>query len=141
MASKTHHNDGDPLCPNCLGMVDPKEHFCPNCRAPLTVAAATDPLASVFATGHVYQKASKRPQSRVVLIGIWLLFGNLFIVNFPTFWFSLKAVLTFFIPSIGEFTNQGFVSMLLVFLFALGMETLCALVLYHVTKNYFKPQT
>jgi hypothetical protein len=37
--------------------------------------AATGPLESVFAEGHVYRRAVAQPKNILVVIGVWLLFG------------------------------------------------------------------
>jgi len=64
-----------PLCPNCLSENQPQAHFCVKCQSPLSSHAAIDPLGRIQATGDTYRKAIKHPNSPVVFVGMWLLFG------------------------------------------------------------------
>ena len=84
---------GQPLCPNCLAPNRVDAHFCSKCYAPLTVHAATDPMGSIFAYGHVISKAAARPQSRIVVLGMWLIFGSAFLMNLPALWITLLALI------------------------------------------------
>lgn len=64
-----------PVCPHCLAPITDLDHFCPRCARPITAIAATDPLGSIHATGHVYTNAADRPTKLIHVIGIWLLFA------------------------------------------------------------------
>jgi hypothetical protein len=70
-------SDGDEkqLCLNCLSPNSPVANFCGDCGAPLSSYAATGPIESIFAEGHVYRKAVSEPKNVVVLVGVWLLFA------------------------------------------------------------------
>ena len=63
------------LCLNCLAPNSPLANFCRDCGAPLSSFAATGPMESVFAEGHVYRKAVESPRSWIVVLGVWLIFG------------------------------------------------------------------
>jgi hypothetical protein len=61
-------------CPVCSERVEKGTHFCRKCGTPLTTFATTDPLQAVRAQGEMVRGAMKKP-SRLVVAGIWLLFG------------------------------------------------------------------
>lgn len=63
------------LCLNCLAPNAQFANFCRDCGGPLTSFAATGPIESVFAEGHVYRKAVESPRSWIVLLGVWMIFG------------------------------------------------------------------
>jgi len=63
------------LCLNCLAPNSQLANFCHDCGAPLSSFAATGPIESVFAEGHVYRQAVESPRSWIVVVGVWVLFG------------------------------------------------------------------
>lgn len=63
------------LCLSCLHLNGPDAHFCGECGAPLTSYSATAPFESIFAEGHFYRRAVERPESWLVLAGVWFYFG------------------------------------------------------------------
>lgn len=64
------------LCPHCIEPIGTFDHFCPHCGKPITAHASTDPFGQIFSTGRLYYNAvhTHRPR-RVIVIGIWLIFG------------------------------------------------------------------
>ena len=132
-------SDGEDLCPNCMTPNQSHAHFCFKCNAPLTPHAATDPIARIAATAFVYRKASARPQRRLVLIGMWLIFAPLFIINLPTFWFSFRFLISPAYRMSGlSASNYFFPSALGFFIITFGFEALFVLILIKVTRNYWR---
>ena len=72
---ETQQEQAQALCPNCLTPNDPKAHFCTNCATPMSSHACIDPIASIWARGDTWRKASSHPKKLIHLIGMWLLFG------------------------------------------------------------------
>lgn len=128
-------NQSRPVCPACLAATKLGTHICPHCNTPLSTHATTDPLLRIHAMGRGLRNATSRPRSRVVIVGAWLLFGGLFLLNLPAAWYSGIGVLAAMGLLPGVQSGAGIVAMLFVFLLALGMEALCVAVLYRVTKN------
>lgn len=138
MANSGTAHDGGPVCPHCLAATPPDVHFCDKCGAPLTSHAATDPLGSVRASGFVYQTAAEGSTSKITLIGMWALFGGVFLLNLPAVYFSFLALLSLFMPRLGISTEHGFFTLFLLFLFVLALESLFVAILIRVTKNHRK---
>lgn len=68
-----------PLCISCATPNDPVDNFCQHCGAPMTSYASTGPFESLFSEGRAYREAADHPRSLVVLLGVWLLFGVMFL--------------------------------------------------------------
>jgi hypothetical protein len=72
--------DADPgepesvLCPKCLLSNEPWVDFCANCGAPLGMMATIDPLKQTLAEGFAYRQAIDGPPSRIIVLGIWMVF-------------------------------------------------------------------
>jgi len=64
------------LCRTCLTPNEPGATFCKDCGAPMSSYAATGPFEHLLAEGHVYRSAVERPHNKIVLLGVWLLFGG-----------------------------------------------------------------
>jgi hypothetical protein len=64
-----------PLCPHCLKPIGPLDNFCPHCLGPVTAIASIDPMGQVFSQGRAYQNAVSGKPRRVVVWGMWLIFG------------------------------------------------------------------
>lgn len=73
--SAAHEAGEQELCTQCMTGNPPGSHFCAECGAPLSSYAATGPFESLFAEGHLYRRATERPQRIIVVFGIWLIFG------------------------------------------------------------------
>jgi hypothetical protein len=70
-----HEGEEQELCTQCMTGNQPGSNFCRQCGAPLSSYAATGPFESLFAEGHLYRRAAEHPQSLLVVLGIWLIFG------------------------------------------------------------------
>jgi ribosomal protein L40E len=62
------------LCPGCGAQNGTSSRFCRKCGAPLAWQATVDPVASIFAEGYAARQAASKPQSLLVVIGVWLWF-------------------------------------------------------------------
>jgi len=138
--SKTNRRKTDddvPLCPGCLAKNSPRAHFCYKCNAPLTSHAATDPLGHIFALGYAFGKATSRPRSRIVLVGLWLVCGPIFLGNLPAVWYSFLAVIypVFHFEGMGA-PDYNFATCLGLFLLAVGIETVFLAIPIKATLNY-----
>ncbi len=138
MPSQHHRSQRESVCPSCLAPIRPDDDFCPNCDTPLTVHATTDPISNIRAGGFAYASAANRPRSRIVVIGVWLIFGNLFLLNLRLVYFSLSATLAMLIPIQGVSTDLGFFPVFFIFLLAIAVETVFVAVIVKVTRNYRK---
>src|SRR3954470_10095703 len=63
------------LCPKCLLANSPGAAFCTDCGAPIGMVATIDPIQHIHAEGFAYRSAVDGPPNRIVLAGMWLLFG------------------------------------------------------------------
>jgi hypothetical protein len=69
------------LCISCMAPNEVTANFCANCRAPLSSYASTGPFEHIFAEGAVYRQAANRPRKLIVVLGVWLLFGVMFLAG------------------------------------------------------------
>lgn len=60
------------VCPQCCHANPPTHHFCENCNAPLSAAAAILPAWRPWAEGYLVRRAVREADSWLVLIGMWL---------------------------------------------------------------------
>jgi hypothetical protein len=106
------------LCAQCMTANPAGSHFCRKCNAPLSSYASTGPFESLFAEGHVYRNAAKRPQRFIVVFGVWLVFGAIALAG------GFTAVLTW---------GTGSPMSVLV---GIGMVAISVLLIGKTTKNY-----
>jgi hypothetical protein len=64
-----------PLCPHCLKPIGTLDNFCPQCLGPVTAIASIDPMGQVFSAGRAYQNAVSDKPRRLVVWGMWMIFG------------------------------------------------------------------
>jgi len=116
--SDTHsHPEDGVICPKCLLSNSTTAAFCAECGAPIGMIATTDPIQHIHAEGFAYRAAVDGPPSRIVLIGMWLLFGPFALVG-PSLLLSLPSAR---VPE----------------LVAWNVASACALVvLFRTTRNY-----
>jgi len=106
-------NDEGIVCPGCARVQCADATFCGDCGAPISAVSVLGPLEQVYAEGHMFRRAARGPTSRIVLVGMWLLF-------FP----SLLVLITT-VPR-GQWP------------FAIPLGFLYVLLLWRVTQNYFQ---
>lgn len=103
------------ICPKCLLSNSPAAAFCADCGAPLGRMATIDPIQHIYAEGFSYRAAVDGPPSRIILLGMWLLFGPTAILG-PCMLFAGR----------GPFET-----------IAASLWSACSIVLlYRTTKNY-----
>lgn len=85
----------------------------------------------------MFQKGASRPSSRVILIGMWLIFGSLFLQNLPNVWHTFLALVYPVFQFPGMFVpHYNFFAMFGVFLLSIGLEAVFVAILVKVTRNY-----
>lgn len=125
--------EGTDVCPTCLAVIEPGQHFCRHCASPLTPIASTDPIGSIYAQGDLYRKAVAHPRKLIVLLGVWLICGPAALGGIGAFvWFVADALRQRrpFPDASHPSSNVFFASFMLVF----GL--LFATILFRVTRNY-----
>ncbi len=112
-------NDGkeNALCSACLEGNPPGEHFCRKCGAPLSSYATTAPLEQIYSLGWMYRRALSQPTRPIVLLGIWLIIG-------PIFLWAVRHIVW---PD-GRFWPNAII--------AVFWTGLSGAILYRITKNY-----
>jgi hypothetical protein len=63
------------LCTACLTPNSPRTDYCSKCGALLNTLTAFNPFDQTLIEGFAYRRAVDGPPSKIILIGIWLLFG------------------------------------------------------------------
>ena len=63
------------VCTACLTRNPPNTNYCAKCGALLNTLAAFNPFDQTLVEGFAYRRAVDGPPSKIILIGIWLLFG------------------------------------------------------------------
>jgi len=117
---------GTPLCMTCLAPAEKLQHFCDQCGSPLTSHAAIDPVGQVRSVGSMVSKATSAPPRRIVLIGIWLIFGV------PV------VLMAFLFGTLGPPDSYGLLDFVLRIVLLLGVLGLYIAILVKTTRNYFR---
>lgn len=107
-------------------MIGPNEVFCPKCSSPVSLLSTTDPIQSIQTEGFIYRRSVEGRPKPIVVIGVWLLF-------FPLLGLGVIWMVTILTVGAGTGT-AGFV----MFLIAAAVTYCGAVMLYRVTRNYFK---
>jgi hypothetical protein len=66
-----------PACPACSFLLAAPTDYCPRCRAPLSRSSTFDPILVLGTEGELFRRGASRP-SRIVVVGMWMLFGPAF---------------------------------------------------------------
>jgi len=131
LPARRNVDEGRPLCPNCLAVNEPLAHFCCKCGTPMTSHAEIDPLGRIYAMGDTWWKATRRPSSPIILVGMWLIFGVpvfMLLILLPSVLSEAYGI------SIREVTLGGIFGMVVI----LALIGVYAAVLIKATKNYFR---
>jgi len=131
LPARRNLDEGRPLCPNCLAVNEPLAHFCRKCGTPMTSHAEIDPLGRIYAMGDTWWKATRRPSSPIILVGMWLIFGVpvfMLLILLPDVLFEAYGI------SIREVTLWRILAMLVI----LTLIGVYAAVLIKTTKNYLR---
>ena len=96
------------LCTSCMAANNPIDDFCKECGCPIGQFVNLDPLKRIYSMGWVYRRSASGPISRIVLVGIWLIFGtslasSVFVLAYseffdgisdgPGFWYNILLTL------------------------------------------------
>ncbi len=84
------------LCLGCLYANEPGTHFCSKCNTPLSSLATIGPWERLQAQRHIYANAASNPQRLISVIGIWLIFGNMFLMGTCTTILTIYSLLDVF---------------------------------------------
>ena len=134
LPARRNVDEGRPLCPDCLAVNEPLAHFCSKCGTPMTSHAEIDPLGRIYAMGDTWWKATRRPSSPIILVGMWLIFGV------PVFMLLIFLPVVLF-DEYGISTGEGPLGALLGMLVILALIGVNAAVLIKATKNYLRHRT
>ena len=62
------------VCTTCLEVNPPHTNYCVRCGAPLNSLVTFNPFDQTLVEGFAYRRAVDGPPSRIILIGMWVLF-------------------------------------------------------------------
>lgn len=114
------------VCPSCAAFIGINEVFCPECHAPISLLAGTDPLQSIRAEAFVYGKVvNSRPKS-LILIGVWALCVP---------WALICGLYSFTMFSEGM--GSGLAGFIL-FWIGIALTLIPIVLIFKVTRNYMK---
>ena len=118
----TARSDETITCPSCQALNNRRAEFCHKCGAPLGPVATLDPMQTIQAEGFLLRKATEGRPSRIVLIGIWIVFLPCLV---GTVYSAIRLLF-------GERGSFGF----FFFWGSIGLSIIAFMILYRVTKNY-----
>jgi hypothetical protein len=111
-------------CPNCSQTNDPLAHFCLKCGAPLSSFANVGPWERTLSEGFAYRQAVSGPPKRIILAGMWFLFGPALIISCFCLFTGIRLY--------NGFDGKGIVESVAM----LVMAVVCAVLLFRTTRNY-----
>ncbi len=126
MTSEIGNYSNGPLCPSCATTIGLNEVFCPKCSGPASLLSTTDPIQRIQTEGFIYRRAVEGRPKPIVVIGVWLLFLPLLIIG-------AIGMIGLIFTGAGTGT-VGFV----MFWLAAALAYCGGVMLYRVTRNYFK---
>src|SRR3954453_6327000 len=113
------------ICPLCQTANKGFEAFCRHCGAPIGATATFDPLNVIRAETQLYREALEGQPKLIVLIGVWILFFPILLICLPGAVFLI----------VEHSSAVGFMA----FWFGVILSAVSIVMLYRVTKNYFRP--
>ena len=126
------------ICPVCFRPRPPGASVCQQCLKPLIVADAVAPHVQIADEIRAYDAAAKNP-SKLALIGMWLIWGPMFlaaVVVFGAMGYQMATA-----PSGIHSVSDAIVALcclaLLVFMIG-GLGTIAGRYLYLTTRNYLR---
>lgn len=125
-ASKESLEEGV-VCTACVEVNPPRTDYCFKCGAPLNSLVAFNPFDQTLVEGFAYRRAVEGPPSKIILVGMWLLFAP-----------GLFALLINFrldLPSISSASD--FFAWLFEHAFLGCYYLISVVILYRTTANYF----
>ena len=140
--SELKNEEDLPVCPHCITPVGPLDHFCPKCAGPISAFASIDPMGQIYSTGRAYLNAVSSRPKRIVLYGMWLIFGPQIFILLILFFNTLSNILE---PGQvypwGEPKSEGRTHDLYGFAVILGFLLIYVIILWKVTSKYFASNT
>lgn len=129
------------LCIHCVKPYNGLDHFCPHCGGPVSQHSAVDPMGQIFSAGHAYTNATSGRPSKIVLIGIWLIFApQLVPILIGLFW-----IIGWMISAIAEgsdgqvgYLPDNLVSEFFKLFAIVGLGIVYWLILWKVTARYIR---
>ncbi len=115
------------LCSSCGSVLDPASGLCPRCLMPSGDYASLDPMQAARVEGLLISKAVDKRPKPIVVIGIWVMF-------LPAFIAGLAVAAQVVLDGAGS-GMSGF----LFFWIGVGLSIFSLVVLFKVTRNYFRP--
>ena len=115
------------VCTACLEINPQHTNYCAKCGAPLNSLVAFNPFDQTLIEGFAYRRAVDGPPSKIILVGMWLVFApGLFAlpVTFRLDFASLASASDF----IGWLFGHAYLGAYFI---------LSVLILYRTTANYF----
>lgn len=113
------------LCLSCVRENDANSIFCRFCNRWLALTNNSDPLRQLATEGYLYSKAVEGKPKLIVLISVWVIF------LLPLIFGALSA---FSIIAEGGGGGDTFIF----YLFSIAISCFSFVMIYKVTKNYFK---
>jgi hypothetical protein len=113
------------VCPACLEINPPRADYCAKCAAPLNSLVAFNPFDQTLVEGFGYRRAVDGPPSKIILIGIWILFAPSFLI-IPLLFSDLQR-------GIGSLGIFGFICQ---HAFLAAYAPLSIVMLYRTTANF-----
>ena len=126
MEIKDNRKEEIMLCTSCLAENKSDTQFCVKCGCPLGAFVNLNPLKRIYSLGWVYRRSVSGPIPKIVLLGMWFIFGTSFL-------FMAVHLIACLLQAQNEFLKEA-PNMLI---FTPALIVYCIL-LFKVTKNYFK---
>jgi hypothetical protein len=118
-----------PFCHKCGTEYAPGTNFCGTCGMPLSLIATIGPYETILARGFAYREATNNPRKLIVVIGMLMIFGPLFILAT----LGLRATVVALISGQANWGDQ-----LLVVPFAIGGMYVSWRMISKTLRNYFR---
>ena len=118
-------NNDTVLCLSCMGENDVNTAFCRYCNTWLVSTSNSNPFQQLASEGALYSKAVEGKPKLIVLISVWVIF------LMPLIFGTLSAF------SVITRGGRGADS-LIFYLFSIAVSCFSFIMIYRVTKNYFK---
>ena len=133
--SQSEIDAGPVVCPHCLAGNAEGRDFCHRCVTPLTAHAEIDPMGQIYAQGDAFRKAVSGPPKKIVMVGMWLIFGP-----------ALMTVIAFLYGTTSDLLREGrngidvktASAAALVFIASTAGSLLYVLILFRLTRNYVR---
>ena len=93
--------------------------------------ASMDPIMRIWSMGDTWHKAAARPNKPIILIGMWLLFGQRFVLSLYAFLWTMASICS---------TGVNYIGSILTLVIFAGFIVLHGAILFKITRNYLRYQ-